>query len=344
MNLRQFSLRVLATPVVANLQGWAAAITASTGGDELDVVFVTPPATAPGWILEAICREVAQRMPGIRSQLCSLGTPLPRARCYFFSHFMYFIESIRGISPVHTARTYVFATHLEADKHGIPDALVARVLARATGVLCMNQGLLHELAELGVRRDRLATLVGAASCHDFQPHRRAPDGLVGFCSAYYPRKSPDTLLNIVKLMPHRRFVLLGRGWKEYPRFAELTALPNFEYAEPDYAEYPNYYARMSVFTSVSQKEGGPIPLIEAMMSNAVPVASHTGFAPDVIEHGKNGFLFPIDAAPQDICALIDRAFSVDTDVRSTIAHCDWEPYTQRVLKLMNLSLRTGVST
>jgi glycosyltransferase involved in cell wall biosynthesis len=332
MNLNQLYLKLLCTGTATRLQR----LVSPQAGGELDLAFVTPPASAPAWILDGICREVAARLTGVRTAIHSIGTPLPIASRYFFSHFMFFIDSLRGLSPVHNAESYVFATHLEAEKYGVPDALVAKLLARATLVFCMNQRLLETLARLGVPRNRLTTLVGACSAGTFKPHQRDIDGKVGFCSAYYERKSPGTVLDIVRAMPHRRFLLLGRGWRNYSRFPELAGLQNFEYVEPSYAEYPGYYAQMSAFVSVSLKEGGPVPLLEAMMSNVVPVASRTGFAPDVIEHGRNGYLFDVGASPSEICELIDRAFTLMTDVRATVVQCDWEPYAAQVARDMRL--------
>ena len=37
-----------------------------------------------------------------------------------------------------------------------------------------------------------------------------------------------------------------------------------------------------------------------MMSNCVPVASKTGFCPDIINHGQNGFLFDINAGYKEV--------------------------------------------
>ena len=54
--------------------------------------------------------------------------------------------------------------------------------------------------------------------------------------------------------------------------------------------YPDLYSKMDVFVSPSILEGGPVPILESMMSNCVPVASKTGFCPDIINHGQNGFL------------------------------------------------------
>ena len=37
-------------------------------------------------------------------------------------------------------------------------------------------------------------------------------------------------------------------------------------------------------------EGGPVLILESMMSNCVPVASKTGFCPILLIHFQNGFL------------------------------------------------------
>jgi glycosyltransferase involved in cell wall biosynthesis len=93
---------------------------------------------------------------------------------------------------------------------------------------------------------------------------------------------------------------------------------------------------MSVFVSASELEGGPIPLLEAMMSNVVPVASKTGFAPDIIRHGKNGFIFDVGATAQTVCLLIERAFTVECNVHETVQHCSWDDFAANVGARMGL--------
>ena len=69
------------------------------------------------------------------------------------------------------------------------------------------------------------------------------------------------------------------------------------------------------------------------MANAVPVASHTGFAPELIKHGENGFLFDIDAPASVVADLIERAFAIETDVRESVLFCDWDAFSNRVVSL-----------
>lgn len=329
-------LRVLSHPTISAVLRGLGRLLAPTSATQADVVFVTPPKSSPGWILEAICREIGSRLPGLDIRYCHHGEALPQASRYFFSHYMFYVGSLSKVRTVRRGQSFVFATHLEADKHGIPNESLARLLDSSDGVICMNEVLRAELQRLGVAPHRLGVAVGAASIQTYRPHVRRPDGKVGFCSAYYARKSPDLVLEIVKKLPHRQFLLLGKGWRDYPRFDELEGQPNFSYVEAPYTEYPGYYAQMSVFVSASQLEGGPIPLLEAMMSNAVPVASRTGFAPDVIRHGHNGFIFDLPASANEVCRLIEQAYGLDTDVAATAAGYDWVPYAARIAALMGI--------
>lgn len=334
---RSTRLSLHATPWVnraLHLVGAAAA--RLNAAPEWDVVFVTAPRQSQGWILDAICREVAARLPGVRCRLCPADEPLPPSRRYFFSHYMYYVQALRVLSPVYRAHCYVFATHLEPAKHRIDSHQLAQLLNGSDGVICMNQALLQSLQQLGTAAEKLFVVVGAADPVTYRPHVRGPNGKVGFCSAYYERKSPDLVLDIVRRLPHRPFVLLGRGWDKYPHFDELRSMANFEYVEVPYTEYPRYYAQMSVFVSASELEGGPIPLLEAMMSNVVPVASRTGFAPDIIAPARNGYLFDVGSNADTVCPLIEQAYELDCDVHETVRHCSWDEFAAQLSARMGL--------
>jgi glycosyltransferase involved in cell wall biosynthesis len=170
--------------------------------------------------------------------------------------------------------------------------------------------------------DRVLTVLGAADPHLFKGHQRG-DGAVGFVSAYYPRKSPETLIGIVRALRDTQFMLVGRGWKASPVSATLARLDNLEIFERPYADYPELYQLMDVFVSPSSLEGGPIPLLEAMMSNVYPVATRTGFAPDVINDGVNGLLCDVGSSAQELAELVARAGDSDAEIRSSVLRLDW---------------------
>jgi glycosyltransferase involved in cell wall biosynthesis len=297
-----------------------------------DLVFVVDPGNR-GWILDAICREIAAYFPG-RYCFHYSTTRLPPAKAYFFSHYSLLPLSARANPQLWQSQLLVWYTHPRPEGElKVSYAEIYGALNRATKVICTCSSFVDYLHTQGVAAEKTTFLLGGADPAIFQPHDRH-NGAIGFCTAYYARKSPDLILDIVKQMPHRQFLLLGRNWQQYERFAELKALPNFSYVEAPYADYPRYYAAMDVFVSPAKLEGGPIPLLEAMMSNIVPVASRTGFAPDLIRPGENGFLFDTDSSAAEVCALIEQALTLPADVRSTVEHLSWRNFSQGIQALL----------
>jgi len=303
----------------------------------LDVVFVTPPKSASGWILDGICREISSRLPaGVTYATVCADEPLPFADRYFFSHYMYFFSQLSKPSASNYRGNFVFFTHLESLKHNINDARVFDLLGMSDGVICMNSGARDELSDHGFETRRITVAVGGADENFFQPNQRLMAGAIGFVSAYYERKNPDLMLETIQKLPHRRFILLGKNWEKYGRFDELKACTNLDYINAPYAQYPEIYRKMSVFVSTSTLEGGPIPLIEAMMSNVVPVVSMTGFAKDVVQHGVNGYLFDPKAKAAEVVQLINQAYGLDADVRACALPFTWTAFAAKVQTAMGI--------
>lgn len=303
-----------------------------------DLVFVVPEYQR-GWILEGIAKEIARYFSGSHSFHYSIRS-LPRAKAYFFVHYGVLPIAYQINPSLWNRKVFVWYTHPRGDL-GVSDDELHYALEQAQLVFCTCTQFVRLLQSTGV--ERAATVLGGADPALFHPRKRG-GGKVGFCTAYYPRKSPETILGVVRRMPHRDFLLVGRNWRQYERFAELQALANLQYVEAPYEDYPALYGQMDVFVSVSRLEGGPIPLIEAMMCNVVPVASRTGFAPDLIRHGENGFLFDVDANPQAICSLIDEAMELDADVRTTVERYSWSDFASQVETLMGFGRASRAGT
>lgn len=291
--------------------------------DEPRWVFV---AGTESWILKGICNEI-QRRGKLNGLHFAEGFGLPKADYYFFAHYSRLIQFLDD--PRKDGKRVVFFTHFEDHgKRRVEDIINA--LHQADKAICMSSIWKTWLLDHRLDSKKVDFFLCGADPELFRYHERG-GGAVGFVTRYYPRKRPDTILQIVERMPDQAFILLGQGWEQYARFTDLCSLPNFQYIETDYAHYPAVYRQMDVFISVSKVEGGPIPLIEAMMSNVVPVASRTGFAPDIICHGDNGFLFDVDADVETIVSLIHRAFELEANVRETVKHLTWEDFVKQLL-------------
>lgn len=285
-----------------------------------------------GWILDAICREIGSRQPA-SWEVVYYPERGPDAKYYFFSHhslFETFVE--READKVGDAQILVWYTHPRVET---PASVANLLLAfdRATKVIFTCESNRQIWLERGLPPEKTVVILGAADPNLFQFHKRG-NGVVGLSSSFYERKNPDVLLDVMKLLPHREFLLLGRNWNQYALFEEMRALPNFTYKSAPYRDYGAIYSTFDVFLSMSRLEGGPIPLIEAMMSNAVPVASRTGFAPEIIRHGDNGFIFDVDASPEEIAAMIESAYDLTGNIRETVEHLTWDNLSASVIKLV----------
>ncbi len=294
-----------------------------------DWLFITPK-ESQGWILDAICREIGGRYRGAW-KVAYNPKKLPDARAYFFSHYSNYLDALERAPFLASRRAIVWYTHPRDVRQSNEE--VARGLNTAHRIISACSQFKDLLIDNGVDASKMRVVLGAADPVLFKKHARTQTGVVGFSSAYYERKNPDLILELVESMPHRRFLLIGRNWQEYPRFDRLCAASNFQYVTANHSEYPALYRKMSVFVSASRLEGGPIPLIEAMMCNVVPAASRTGFAPDIIQDGENGYLFDVDASAEIIRPMIDRAFALETDVRKTVRRLTWRRFAREIISI-----------
>ena len=286
---------------------------------------------ARGWILDAICREIGSRQPN-SWQLCYYPDTPPPAKNLFFSHYALFQTFVdnQGDMPSDNKR-FVWYTH-PREENPIAVANLLTAFDEVTKVIFACESNRQLWIERGLDEGKTAVVLGAADPELFRFHERGT-GAVGLSSSFYERKNPDSLLEVIKLLPHREFVLVGRNWHQYALFEEMKALPNFTYRTAAYRDYPAIYATFDVFLSLSSLEGGPIPLVEAMMSNVVPVASRTGFAPDLIRHGENGYIFEPDARAEVIAQLIEAAFDLQGNIRETVEDLSWDNFSAEIVNL-----------
>lgn len=283
------------------------------------------------WILEARCRHLSKYLPGKVCLHRSLDN-IPPSRAYFFADQGFLAMALEKNPHIWGSKILVWFTHPH-DLLPVSRAQQVFALKQATKIFINCSQFKQDLQAQGLNSERVEVVGPRADREVFLPHRRS-GGAIGFCTRYYERKNPDLIFTIVRNMPDRRFILVGPDWDKYARFQELSALPNLTYVQPPYGEYPKYYAEMDVFVSPAFMEGGPVPLIESMMCNIVPVASRVGFAVDIVKHGENGFLFEPGAPFEQVCPLIEQAFQLNTDIRRTVEHLTWEAFAERLRSVL----------
>lgn len=287
------------------------------------------------WILGAKARRLSKYFDGDSEAIFSdQFKNLPKAPGYFFLHQKYYAKALRYNPFLKKANCIVMFTHPEWNKY-YSKSHAYYTLINAANIVCLNSNMADELIKLGIPEKKISVYHLASNPEFFQPKEKREGKTVGFCCYYSNRKNPELIYNLVMGMPDQNFILVGKNWENFPRFNQMLNAPNFTYYDDrPYEEYPSLYQKMDVFVSPSFLEGGPVPLLEAMLSNIVPVASNTGFCPDIVKHGENGYLFdPHSDNFEHIKSLVLDALKLEEDVRKDVAAHSWENYGHKIYQL-----------
>jgi glycogen synthase len=221
-----------------------------------------------------------------------------------------------GTMPPGSLR-YALARHLDT-----------RAAKRADAVVTICRGLYDDLSRRGVRRDNMFIVPNAANVGsllpDTPPSRGENPGaspVIGFIGSFYSYEGLDLLVeaarDLVRLRPEARFLLVGGGPEE-ARLRELCRASGLDncmsfagwmphdriddwYRQIDILVYPRKRNRLTELVT-------PLKPLEAMAHGKVILASDVGGHRELIEDGRNGFLFRSgDAADliQRLLVLLD---------------------------------------
>ena len=73
-----------------------------------------------------------------------------------------------------------------------------------------------------------------------------------------------------------------------------------------------------------QFEGFGIVFLEAMYRKNIVFASKHGGITDIVKNNFNGFLFDVNATYLDVIPLIEKAYTLKTNIRKTVLPYTWE--------------------
>ncbi|RZJ09824.1 MAG: glycosyltransferase [Rubrivivax sp.] len=249
-----------------------------------------------------------------------------------------------------------------ATLHGRDIGMFDLEVHRATGshlaVVC-RQSYFHALS-VGVSPEDVTCVPNGVDTAMFSPRPRGRSSLrealglaqqtplLGFVGRLSPEKAPDVFLRAAQALrtrcPEARAVMVGDGPMQQSLMAQaeqlgLTGWLHFLGLRDD---MPAIFSELDVVASTSHSEAMPLALMEAMASGLPVVATRVGGVPDLVEHGRTGWL----AAPDDSgdiaarCALLlaDAALREAMGRRSrqrVVEHFDLGECVQRMGKLLD---------
>jgi glycosyltransferase involved in cell wall biosynthesis len=215
-----------------------------------------------------------------------------------------------------------------------------RALNRADLVTVTGERMRRGLVERGVDADRIRVLPHAVDTRRFRPTDATPDLDLVSVGQLIPRKRMDVVVDAVAELKARglevRAGILGEGPQRAALEARIQArgveslvtLLGFRH------DVEATLRRARLFALVSDWEGVPFAMIEAMCTGLVPILTDVGTIADWIEHEKNGHIVPVGDARALACS-IERLL---TDPEH------YERLRQRALEARaSLSLEAGVS-
>jgi len=126
------------------------------------------------------------------------------------------------------------------------------------------------------------------------------------------------------------FIALGRGWEDFIANNNLDSEPNFEYYQFNKDSRNKYFSRAGIFLSLSNLEGGPVPLIEAISMGCIPVATRTGFAEDLIVDKESGLLLSLYPSTSEIASALRDAITLDA--KPVNGYLTWDRITQLMIR------------
>ncbi len=130
------------------------------------------------------------------------------------------------------------------------------------------------------------------------------DFVIGYVGRYSVEKHVSILVDAVALLPsHFKLLLVGWGAQRLPLLEHANALIPGRYAMTTGWTYlGDYYAAMDAFCLVSETEGGPLVMLEAMHCARPVVVTSVGSIPEIIKDRINGVVVTRD--PLSVAAAV----------------------------------------
>lgn len=189
-------------------------------------------------------------------------------------------------------------------------------LKRARLITVTGERMRRGLTERGVDPSKIRVLPHAVDTARFHPAESPPDLDLISVGHLIPRKRMNVVIDAVALLKQRgiavRTGILGEG----PERAALEA----QIARHDVGELVSLLGfrsdveamlrRARLFALVSDWEGVPFAMIEALCSGLVPIVTDVGTIADFVEQDRNGHIVPVDDAPA-LAASIERLLKDD---------------------------------
>ncbi len=137
-----------------------------------------------------------------------------------------------------------------------------------------------------------------------------------FAGRIAPEKGVKEAIQVAR-MSHHRLLIIGPVNHGSQGYFDQYIKPELDdqilyLGRMDQDQLPKYYQKAkAVLTPIQWEEPFGLTTIEAMACGAPVISLHRGAAPEIIEHGKNGFIVPSITEMVEAVAKIDQINRID---------------------------------
>ena len=288
------------------------------------------------WILGNWVKEVKLRHPsnfklwwvpsiyaGKRKLEKYIRVPIPKAKAYFFSYPTIFRFYLGKKPKKFINNSLVLYTHNEPDLGSVFEQVDFLNKAHKVYFYCKQDA--ENLVLNGLKKEKIVIANCAVDNDCVLDNKEIREQrTIILASKFGPRKGAELLPGIVKKLPDWNFIVMGRGWGNFLKQEKLLNVPNFTYVQFNKKNRSKYFSKAKIFLSLSNLEGGPVPLIEAMALGVIPISTSTGFAPEFIKDGTNGYLLPLNPDPDFVVSKIVSVDKLSESPELSVTLLTWD--------------------
>lgn len=289
------------------------------------------------WVLGGNARDISQLTKGsykllkvdflrINSRFIALTHSILSPRLIFINQNTFFrFWIISKLYRFMSKRIIVLYTH----SNSMLTKREKNLLNACEKIVVLNNSESVYLRSAGIRCTIVVQPTGVDS-EKFKPgHIRKSQNSVLLVSSFAERKNPRLILEVISHSTDYNFTLVGKEWERFEMFDVLLSCTNFSYVEYSYSKYMECLQTCHIFLSLSIQEGGPLPLLESMACNLIPVVTATGYAPDLISDGVNGFLISTICDLEEVRTALAKAAQSDFSPRKSVELFSYQEYLEK---------------
>jgi glycosyltransferase involved in cell wall biosynthesis len=249
--------------------------------------------------------------------------PIPSAKAYFFSYPTIFKFYLERYPKKFKNNSLVLYTHNDPEIGSVKDQVEFLNQAHKVYFYCRQDS--EKLLSEGLDERKIVIANCAVDNDCILDNKVIRDQkTVVLASKFGPRKGAELLPDILLRLQDWNFILMGRGWDEFLKQKNLQKLSNFNYVNFNKNNRTKFFSMAKIFLSLSNLEGGPVPLIESMSLGVIPISTSTGFAPEFIKNGVNGFLLPINPSAALVESRIKSIDVLNEKPEVSVSHLTWD--------------------